>query len=331
MASPNVEAPGNAPSRRTERANQDKATTADARREPTGADAAWLKRGVIIDKKDVPLSNELLRETRLLKSDFKYPLVRVERTVRRDAASGEDTVEREEIMVGSHLLVKPQVGVSETAFATAVKRTGGTKVRTFTGSDYRIVEFAAPDVDALPAMLKALLALPGVIAHAEPDYIVHAKTIPNDTRFSEQWSLNNTGQNSGTADADIDAPEAWATTTGSSSVIVAVIDSGMDYTHADLSANLWSNSAETAGNGLDDDGDGYIDDVRGWNFLNSNNTPLDDQTHGTPCRRHHRRRGQQRCGRERRVLAGEAHAAEVSELRWIWSHFRCHAAINYAG
>jgi len=222
-----------------------------------------------------------LRETRLLQTDFKYPLVRVERTLQRDPATGQDTVRREEIMVGSHLLVKPRSGVGDAVFAEAMKRVGGARVRPLPGSDYRIVEFAAPDAAAVPRMLKALQALPGIIAHAEPDYIVRAMTVPNDTRFSEQWNLNNAGQTGGTPHADINATEAWTTTTGSNSVIVAVVDSGIDYAHPDLAANIWTNTGEVAGNGLDDDHDGYIDDTRGWNFVSSNNTPQDDRSHGT--------------------------------------------------
>ena len=82
------------------------------------------------------------------------------------------------------------------------------------------------------------------ILYAEPNYRIKAfSTFPNDTRFNEQWGLHNTGQTGGTTDADIDAPEAWDIQTGSSDIIVAVIDSGVDYTHPDLAANMWVNTS----------------------------------------------------------------------------------------
>ncbi|MCX6354275.1 MAG: S8 family serine peptidase [Candidatus Aureabacteria bacterium] len=118
------------------------------------------------------------------------------------------------------------------------------------------------------------------IEYAEPNYIVTADVIPNDPEFSNLWNLRNTGQSSGTAGADIDAPGAWDTQTGGS-VIVAVIDTGVDYTHPDLAANIWINSKEIPGNGIDDDKNGFVDDCRGWDFVNSDNDPYDDHSHGT--------------------------------------------------
>jgi len=108
-------------------------------------------------------------------------------------------------------------------------------------------------------------------------------SIPNDPYFNQQWALDNTGQNGGTPDADIDAPEAWEITTGDNEVIISIIDTGVDYNHPDLVANIWSNKDEIAGNGVDDDNNGYIDDIRGWNFENNNNDPMDDYSHGTHC------------------------------------------------
>jgi subtilisin family serine protease len=121
------------------------------------------------------------------------------------------------------------------------------------------------------------------IAYIEPDYIVHAFETPNDPRFNELWGLNNTGQTGGTADADIDAPQAWDVFTGSDQVIVVVIDTGIDYNHPDLAANVWTNPGEIPGNGIDDDGNGFIDDIHGWDFYNNDNDPFDDHGHGTHC------------------------------------------------
>jgi len=121
------------------------------------------------------------------------------------------------------------------------------------------------------------------VEYAEPNHIVHIDTtIPDDTYFSLLWGMHNTGQSGGTVDADIDAPEAWDITTGSSDIVVAVIDTGVDYNHSDLAANMWINPNETL-NGNDDDGNGYIDDIRGWDFFSNDNNPYDQSGHGTHC------------------------------------------------
>ena len=93
------------------------------------------------------------------------------------------------------------------------------------------------------------------VEYADPNYIVYADVVPNDPDFSKLWGLHNTGQTGGTPDADIDAPEAWDITTGSEEIIVASIDTGVDYKHEDLAANMWINPGEDPiPNGVDDDG-----------------------------------------------------------------------------
>jgi len=122
-----------------------------------------------------------------------------------------------------------------------------------------------------------------LIDYAEPNYLQYVDQTPNDPNFSQLWGLNNTGQTGGINDADIDAPEAWNISTGSSEIIVGVIDTGIDYDHKDLAANIWSNPEEIPGNGIDDDANGYVDDVHGINSITGTGDPMDDHYHGTHC------------------------------------------------
>jgi subtilisin family serine protease len=114
--------------------------------------------------------------------------------------------------------------------------------------------------------------MPGVKA-AELDYKVRKTAIPNDPRFAQQWHLG--------AGKGINAIEAWDQTTGDDELVVAVIDTGVDYLHADLAGNIWQNPGETAGDGIDNDNNGYIDDIRGINPADDNVDPMDEDGHGT--------------------------------------------------
>jgi len=119
------------------------------------------------------------------------------------------------------------------------------------------------------------------VEYAEPNYIVRKAVIPNDSGFTQQWGLNNAGQTGGTIDADIDAPEAWDITAGSNNIVIAVIDTGVAYGHPDLAGNIWQNTDEIPANGVDDDGNGYVDDVYGWDFIDNDGYPEDLDSHGT--------------------------------------------------
>jgi len=122
------------------------------------------------------------------------------------------------------------------------------------------------------------------VLYAEPNYIgEYTETIPSDTDFASQWALRNTGQSSGTVDADIDASDAWDLMTGSPSVLIALPDSGTEITHPDLAGNIWTNPGEIPGNGIDDEGNGFIDDVHGWDFEVGDNDVSSTNTHGTHC------------------------------------------------
>lgn len=130
--------------------------------------------------------------------------------------------------------------------------------------------------------LRTELARDPRVSYAEPNYIVQTGAVsPNDTDFARDWGLRNTGQTGGTPDADIDVDEAWDITTGSNNVVVAVIDTGVDYTHPDLAANMWHNPGEIQGNHVDDDGNGFVDDYYGYDFVNEDGDPMDDYFHGT--------------------------------------------------
>ncbi len=135
---------------------------------------------------------------------------------------------------------------------------------------------------AVEKAVEHLQSLP-FIEYAEPDYVLRRHT--NDPLYTKLWGLNNTGQNIngtlGSFDADIDAEETWSITTGNPDLKIAVIDTGVDYTHEDLANNIWSNSLEIAGDGIDNDGNGYIDDIHGWDFYANDLDPMDEEGHGS--------------------------------------------------
>jgi subtilisin family serine protease len=123
------------------------------------------------------------------------------------------------------------------------------------------------------------------VEFAEPNYLVRPQVSPGDFYYQRQWGLHNSGQKvngiSGKAGADLDAPAAWDISTGSETILVAVIDTGCDLNHPDLAANIWTNPGEIPGNGIDDDGNHYIDDIHGWDFSDQDNDPQDASGHGT--------------------------------------------------
>jgi len=179
------------------------------------------------------------------------------------------------------ILVRFSADAAADARTRALNLVGGKVLQTWTiVPGLAQVKVAMPVKDAVDV----LTGLPGV-QYAELDYFVHADvTTPNDPSFTQLWGMNNTGQtvngDPGSANADINCPEAWDLTTGSSSFVIGDIDSGVNWSHPDLAANIWSNPGEVV-DGIDNDGNGRIDDVRGWDFVNNDNNPTDDNGHGT--------------------------------------------------
>ncbi|MFA5265048.1 MAG: S8 family peptidase, partial [Opitutaceae bacterium] len=185
---------------------------------------------------------------------------------------------------GGEIIVKPRTGVSPDSLDTAEAGEGYALLKKLSSlSGMRVLEIPA-GVSVQDAI--SHLQSTGRYEFAELNRIHRVKATPNDTYFSQQWSLKNTGSTGGKSGADIKAVSGWDIQHDASSVIVAVIDTGIRLTHPDLSSNLWTNTGEIAGNGIDDDHNGYIDDVHGINatvsaYTAAGGSPSDDNGHGT--------------------------------------------------
>lgn len=167
------------------------------------------------------------------------------------------------------LLVKFNSGARGRAANDAHAKVGAKVARTFHRIGWQHVRL--PKGMTTAQGIAAYKKLAGVML-VEPDYIYRADVVPNDTSFGSLWGMTKIG-----------APAAWNLHTGDATTVVAVIDSGVDYTHPDLQANMWRNLGETPGNNLDDDGNGYVDDVYGIDADNSDSDPMDGHSHGTHC------------------------------------------------
>ena len=183
------------------------------------------------------------------------------------------------------LLVGFQSDVSAADQQKILKDVGADEKKSFKQIHGSLAHLASGDVDAAIAKLRR----DPRVRYAEPNHVITIDSVPNDPAFANTWGLNNTGQTingaPGTPDADIDAPEAWNVTTGSPNVTVAVIDTGVDWSHPDLSSQIWVNPGENCPgchtDGIDNDHNGFVDDWHGWDFANNDNNPTDDHGHGT--------------------------------------------------
>ena len=200
----------------------------------------------------------------------------VEQTI---AAPNGRNVDLNRQAVPGEFLVKFKSGASKAAISESLRKIAPQSVRSFKlVPELRYVRLAK---GASTERAMSLYRSRPDVEYVEPNYVRSIAATPNDPSFPQQWSLNNVGQTGGIADADIDAPEAWDITTGSDDVVVAVIDSGVDYLHADLAANIWSNTPDCNTNGVDDDANGYIDDCHGIDTYDNDSDPRDQHGHGT--------------------------------------------------
>lgn len=207
---------------------------------------------------------------RVVEADFKFPMLRLTERVTKDPSTGQESVKLVHSSVADHLMVGLKKNLSASEVESVLADYGYQVRSTEEGSFLLVALKDFQSADSHEKSIRDLMALEEFIDYAEPDYIVHPTAIPNDPDFlgGKLWSLDNPGGVAGTTkDADIDAPEAWDIRNDASEIIVAITDTGINYTHEDLAANMWTNGSGEHGF------DAYEDD----------NDPMDTTGHGTHC------------------------------------------------
>ncbi|MGZ3748060.1 MAG: S8 family serine peptidase [Pseudobdellovibrionaceae bacterium] len=210
------------------------------------------------------------------------------------ALSGEAKTFKKKIYaphVPNQLIVKFKNTSDKSIQNSFLQRMNAQVVQQFKSNGAVLIQLPNTVIQKNPQALELLaekISASSEIEYVEPNWILHSTAVPNDPLYDELYALNKTASRS----ADIFAQEAWSKTTGSRDVLVAVIDSGVDYNHQDLADNYWhnpnemgvdANGRDKSSNSIDDDNNGFIDDWRGWNFVENNNDPMDDDYHGTHC------------------------------------------------
>ncbi len=170
------------------------------------------------------------------------------------------------------IIVELEEGATQADLVALNQRNDAHTEENLPGSDVNVVDL--PNDLAVGEAVQRYEASPDV-EYAEPDFLLQPVAFPNDPYFARLYGLNNTGQTGGSPDADVDAREAWDASTGVPGTVVAVIDEGVDTSHPDLKDNIWINPDEVPGNRVDDDRNGYVDDVNGWDFANDNASVYD--------------------------------------------------------
>ncbi|MBK1876989.1 S8 family serine peptidase [Pelagicoccus mobilis] len=220
-------------------------------------------------------------ETQIFRTSFHKPLVRLEKRYYAEGHVDAGAFIGESLSVANEFIVSTQTDSSSNEIEQLATSIGAhaTPVR---GSQslFRLVFGEDENFEQLPQLASSLEVAKSMIRYVEPDFLVRTTSRkPNDPRFTDQTNLHFEYAN-GDSSRDIDAPEAWAITSGSPNVTIAIIDSGIRSTHEDLKDNLWVNPNEKS-NGSDDDRNGIADDLYGFNAIKGNGDVSDDNGHGT--------------------------------------------------
>lgn len=230
-----------------------------------------------VEPKWAPAMNLLSRRSRVAaKRRRRSTLKRIESLERRCLLHGAISSDFSSLQLDTDRYDATSVLVRYHSAATAFAQDGLNVFDSVPG----LRQLALPDGLDVEAAVKFYGNHPGVV-YAEPNYDIQLAAVPSDPDFDSLWGMHNLGQTGGLIDADINAVEAWDITTGDANTIVAVVDTGVDYLHPDLAANIWMNPGEIAGDGIDNDLNGFIDDVHGYDFVSADGDPMDDHDHGT--------------------------------------------------
>ncbi len=250
---------------------------------PTSPDAVErvVAQGTILDSRiEKEGKGNRWKRLRLVKTDVQPRLVRVVEQWQFDPMTGKADCLRREMFLADQLILQSRHGGNRKQLQQELQSAGMTVISTIAEGTYT-VRLPTADLDSIPQALHYLAGHPDLVESAEPDGVGFGSGTPNDPFFAEQWGLQNTGLAGGTVDADVDAPEFWDIVGNTPGVVIAVLDSGLNFTHPDLLGIEWINPNEVVGDGLDNDASGKVDDVRGWDFVNNDNNPTDDHGHGS--------------------------------------------------
>ncbi len=225
------------------------------------------------------IADQWIRE-RLVKIDSQPRLVRVVEDWQIDPSSHQAVNLRRDMFLADQVIVNTVSGINEVDLGRQLEASG-MLISGRIGDDTYTVRLKNADLDAVPEALRALQDNPDLVVSAEADGVGFGGGIPDDPLFSQQWGLHNLGGTGSVYDTDINAPEFWDICDNVSGIVIAVLDSGLSFSHRDLQGIQWINPNEIARDFLDNDSNGYRDDIHGWDFVNNDNDPTDDHDHGS--------------------------------------------------